>query len=185
MSAVTKQVQLLLLPEDEAHVFRAVRAAYPEVKLLADVPWGSADRPPARESVQDCGASASIWNPAVHPRLQVDVRSNGAIFGPGIGPVVQWMRSLEKEPGVLDSGRWAASFDKEKDPEMAKFVSGLWRILNRLTTNRILRAAGPGASSPGAAPERRFRVGEKAVEWALEGKLTLRSGGLYLRPEDA
>ncbi|MEV6738549.1 hypothetical protein AB0N14_17115 [Streptomyces sp. NPDC051104] len=185
MPSTGRQIQLLLLPEDEDRVLRAIQSKHPGVKLLAYVPWVDRGAPPVRESVDECGTIATIWNPALHPRLPVDIGSDGAIVGPGIGPVVQWVRSLEKTPGILESGRWAAGFDKERDPEMANFVGSLWRVLNRFTTNRMVRTRGAGLNAAAVAPERRFRVGEMAAERALEGSLTLRSGAMYMRPEVA
>jgi hypothetical protein len=183
MSSTGRQIQLLLLPEDEDQILQAIHAKYPEVKLLAYTAWADEETPPIRETVGDCGTIASIWNPKLHPRLSVSVGSNGSITGPGVGPVIQWVRSLEKNPGILESGRWAAGYDKERDPEMASFVSSLWRMLNRFTTNRMVRTKGPGLEGVAVAPEHRLRVGEKAAERALEGSLTLRSGAMYLRPD--
>ncbi|MFD4602089.1 hypothetical protein ACFWPQ_29180 [Streptomyces sp. NPDC058464] len=183
MSPVGRQIQLLLLPEDEDRILQAIRGRYPEVKLIDYVPWADEETPPVRESAADCGTIATIWNPSIHHKLPVYVGSNGAVTGPAVGPVVQWVRSLEKVPGTLESGRWAAGFDKERDPEMASFVGSLWRILNRFTTHRMVCTRGAGVDAPPVAPERRFRVGRKAAERALEGSLNLRSGAMYMRPE--
>lgn len=183
MDFIARQVQLLLTPDDEDRLVREIRSKYPEVKFLSNVHWESPDRPPLRESVAACGDVATIWNPVIHPTLPVDVRSDGRIFGPSVGPVVQWVRSLEKVPGVLDAGRWAAGVDRSRDAEMASFIGSIWRILYRCTTNRMMRTAGACEGATEIAPERNFRVGDEAFKCAMENVLVLRSGAMYIRPE--
>ncbi|MFF1724714.1 hypothetical protein [Streptomyces sviceus] len=183
MPSSGRQIHLLLFPEDEGQVLQAIQEKFSEVKLVANVPWVDERTPPVRDSAGNCGTIATIWNPILHPRLPVGVGPNGIITGPGVGPVVQWVRSLEKNIGILECGRWAAGFNKERDPEMAYFVESLWRLLNRFTSNRMVRTRGAGLDAPAVAPERRFRVGEMAAERALQGALTLRAGAMYLRPD--
>ncbi|MDH6131376.1 hypothetical protein P3T37_000745 [Kitasatospora sp. MAA4] len=66
---------------------------------------------------------------------------------------------------------------------MASFVASLWRILNRCTSNRMVRTKGADTNAPGITPERGFRVGMSAAERGLESSLRMRSGQMYLRPE--
>ena len=100
----TEQSPLLLLPEDEAALPAAVLAEHGEVRILdASGPWASAETPPVRAAITDTGAAA-IWHPGIHPVLPVQVRSNGAVYGPEAGPVVQWVRSRHRD-GVLTAGR--------------------------------------------------------------------------------
>ncbi|GAA2444915.1 hypothetical protein [Streptomyces glaucus] len=183
MPPVARQVPLLLLPEDEARLLRAIRDKHREVVLLDNVPWRSADEPPVRESIGDCGNIVTLWHPGIHPVLPVDTRVDGTVFGPSSGPVIQWIRSLRKEAVVLTAGRWAAAVDKASDPDMAAFVGSVWKVLNGCTTNLTARLAGPGPDAAAVAPERGVRVGEKAAELALQGALQLRWGMMYLRPE--
>jgi hypothetical protein len=175
----TKQAQLLLLPEDEVAVAAAILARYPDVKFIDHVAWGSPSMPPVRELVIACHGGASIWSPRIYPNLPVDVRSNGTIMGPQIGPVVQWLRSKEEPPGALSPGRWAASYSDSSELAMVKFIGDIWRILFRETPNSLELV---NVASGQCSPERRYRVGKHAYELAEEGALVLMGGRMALRP---
>ncbi|MBR7839506.1 hypothetical protein KDL01_39995 [Actinospica durhamensis] len=176
----TRQAQLLLLPEDEVAIAAAILARYPDVRFIDHVAWDSPSTPPVRESVVACHFGASIWSPRIYPELPVDIRSNGTIMGPQIGPVVQWLRSREVSPGVLASGRWAASFTDSSAAAMVEFVGDIWKILFRETFNSLQWA---GATLGRHSLERRFRVGKLAYKDAEEGVLMLKGGQMILRPE--
>ena len=173
--------EILLAPEDEAEIFAAARERFPELQVIDSVPWASADEPAVRESPVQCGFVASLWNPSIHPHLPSEVRTDGKVYGPQVGPVVQWIRSLEKTPGVLQGGRWAASFPST-DHAMAEFVKSLWTVLTEHTSTDLAR---PGARGGDPEPERGFLVGRSALERARRGELSLRVGYLQLVPGDS
>ncbi|GAA2797041.1 hypothetical protein GCM10010441_22790 [Kitasatospora paracochleata] len=112
----------------------------------------------------DCGKLVSIWNSDTHPVLPSEIRTNGKIYGPQVGPVVQWVRSVEGPPGALQVGRWAASVD-QADASMAGFVKELWRLLT-LHTFR----------------EKGFFIGEGALALANSGEINLHAGYLRVLP---
>ncbi|MER5791660.1 hypothetical protein [Streptomyces sp. NPDC001980] len=176
----TKQAQILLLEEDESRIVEAIHERFPSVRFINNVPWISADAPPAHESLSECGSTVAIWNPVVFPELPVDVRSNGMIFGPQVGPVVQWVRSREITPGVLDAGRWAASWSDSTDPAMVDFIGELWKILQKYTSNKLRHV---DAVSGDMVSQRRFRVGPEAGAKAISGEIALVSTQSGLLPE--
>jgi hypothetical protein len=174
-----KEVGVLLLPDDEQEVVRAVLREFPQVVFLDERRWEDPDVPPVRASVVDCGRIAGIWNREIYPRIRGHRRASGTVDGPE-AEVVQWLRSLERSPGTLHHGRWAYSIPASADPAMLGFVDRIWRILFKLTTNRMRRAS---ARNPNAA-ERDFRVGAEAFRRAADGSLTLAADALRLAPEE-
>ncbi|GAA2559985.1 hypothetical protein GCM10010435_34070 [Winogradskya consettensis] len=134
--------------------------------------------PTVRESILDCGRISGIWYQGAYPKIRGRRRDNGAIDGPE-REIVQWLRSQVRSPGVLHSGRWAYSQDEFTDPAMVKFVDRIWRILSKVTTNRMRRAS---ANDP-HSPEHGFRVGSSAFEQSAAGDLELAANALRLAPE--
>jgi hypothetical protein len=51
MKSTSRQVQILLLAEDEVDVMGAILDRYPEVKILDGTPWNSPADPPLRRSM--------------------------------------------------------------------------------------------------------------------------------------
>jgi hypothetical protein len=176
-----RDVDVLLLPADEHEVEQAILAEFPQVVFLDETRWTDPDVPPARPGILDCGRAAAIWNRAVHPRIQGRRRANGRVDGPAAGVTVQWLRSLERTPGVLHHGRWAYERPAVPDDAMVAFVDRIWRILYAHTTNRMRRAS---ARDPNT-PERGFRVGREAARRAADGTLVLAADALRLLPEEA
>ncbi|WP_285507416.1 hypothetical protein [Actinokineospora sp. NBRC 105648] len=163
---------MMLLPEDEREIYDAVLAVHPAVALVEDSgAWSKDDCPPVRAEVSDCRVNAMMWHREMFPQLCVTVSDEGLLRGPSGYPLVQWLRSREKTPGVLSSGRWAAVFDSE-DVEMQKFVRSLFRILFRLTDNQASMLLPGGVTR--AALE--YRVGPRALGAARAGELRLVSG---------
>ncbi|NUP46600.1 MAG: hypothetical protein HOW97_04710, partial [Catenulispora sp.] len=178
----TKQIQLLLTPNDEEDLLAAVRRRFPEIRVLQGNGWTADGAPPVRAGVAECGQVALLWDPEINPDLPVAVSTTGRVDGPQIGPVVQWIRSRGFETGSLDAGRWAASVDPDKAPRMHTAVSGLWRIAKQVLTNDLILARSHGPDPAQWKAERGFWAGPEAVSLARAGKLTLRSGMLMLMP---
>ncbi|MFJ5233756.1 hypothetical protein ACIQBJ_28135 [Kitasatospora sp. NPDC088391] len=156
--------EIFLTGNDEELLIAAIRSRFQSVGIIDSIPWESGYTPPVRESISDCSKLVSIWNPETHPSLPSEIRTNGKIYGPQIGPVVQWVRSIEGPPGVLQVGRWAASVD-QSDSAMKEFVKELWRILALRTSK-----------------EKGFFVGDGALGLANSGMLNLRAGYLQVLP---
>lgn len=176
--AKERDAQLLLLPEDEIELSHAIQREFPGVVFLDETKWVDPETPPVRASILECGRIAGMWNREVYPTIHGHRRENGRVDGPEL-EVVQWVRSLVREPGVLHSGRWAYSLPESAAPAMFTFVDRIWRILFSKTTNRMRRAS---AVNPNA-PERGFRVGALAFQQAQGGKLELAANALRLAPE--
>lgn len=158
-------IELFLTSKDEEVLVSALKQRFQSVHIIDSVPWESSDRPAVREVIADCGKLVSIWNSDVHPDLPSEVRSNGKIYGPQVGPVVQWTRSLENPAGVLQAGRWAASVS-QADVSMGRFVKELWQMF-RLHVSE----------------EQGFWVGENALARARSGDLRLLAGYLQVLPK--
>ena len=173
-----RDAQLLLLPEDETALSQAIQREFPGVVFLDEKQWVDPEIPPVRASILECGRIAGIWNRDVYPTIRGHRRQSGRVDGPEL-EVVQWVRSLVREPGILHSGRWAYSLPESAAPEMLIFVDKIWRILFRQTTNRMRRSS---AANPNAR-ERGFRVGAHAFRQSEEGKLQLAANALRLAPE--
>jgi hypothetical protein len=94
--------------------------------------------------------------------------------------IVEWQRSLEVRPGLLHRGRWATTLTVADMPEMVDFVRGIWRILFKMSTNRLRRVSAPDPHTP----ERRFRAGAAAFRRAREDRLVFVADALRLAPED-
>ncbi|GAA2753358.1 hypothetical protein [Kitasatospora cinereorecta] len=156
--------EIFLTADDEELLISAIKSRFQSMRIIDSIPWERCDLPSTRESIADCGKLVSIWNSDAHPVLPSEIRTNGKIYGPQVGPVVQWVRSIEGSPGVLQVGRWAASVEKA-DAAMKGFVKELWRLLT-LHTSR----------------EKGFFIGEGALALANSGKLSLRAGYLHVLP---
>ncbi|MFJ8062123.1 hypothetical protein [Streptomyces sp. NPDC096142] len=182
MPGEVRQVALLLLPQDEQAVVEAIIERYPAVKFLESRPWEAESVPPIVGSINSSGSSLAIWNSKIHPTLPVDIRPNGNIMGPQIGPVVQWLRSREIPSGSLNAGRWAATVGNGQSPEMSDFIKGIWDVLMKLTRNELERLKKGSYNEDSVVSESRFRIGPMALERAMCGELKLVSGGMILRP---
>lgn len=173
-----RDVQLLLLPEDELALTEAILREFPQVAFVDEVKWADPEIPPVRGSILECGRIAGIWNRGVYPQIRGRRRANGRVDGPE-QETVQWVRSQVRNPGVLHSGRWAYSLPESAEPAMVEFVDRIWRILFKVTTNRMRRAS---AHDPNT-PERGFRVGVNAFLQSSDGDLVLAANALRLAPE--
>lgn len=184
MAATTKQALILLTRDDEFELAQAITAQVPEVKFLDFDGWRVADRPPVCKSILDCGSIVSIWNPLVVPILPVGLRGDGKVLGPQIGPVIQWLRCSESGSRELRSGRLAASYDESTPRQMITFIEQVWKVLLRVTTNKLQRVQERAGEVKTVGSERRFRLGSNAKSLASRGSLTLLSGKMRLVPED-
>jgi hypothetical protein len=183
MAERQRQSEIFLLPEDEIELYEEIRRNFPNVKLVDNSDWLFADIPPVRESPSRCSRYAALWNTEIYPSLPVSQGEDGRIRGPQVGPVVQWLRSGLDNNRILQAGRWAATYSLDENPEMAKFVDRIWKILNSSTTNKLV-GAGPIDRPPvRASPIRSFRIGYRALEDAKAGAIQLASGRLRLLPE--
>jgi hypothetical protein len=185
VAATTKQALLLLTTADEVEFTQAIAAQVPEVKFLDFEGWRVADEPPVCESILDCGLAASIWNPLIVPSLLTSSRSDGKLIGPQIGPVIQWLRCRESDSRVLQSGRLAASCGESSPQQLASFIEQVWKVLSRMTDNRLQRIQERAGEVTALGAERRFRVGPNASALASTGSLVLLSGKMRLAPEDS
>jgi hypothetical protein len=163
----TKQIQLLLTPADEQRIADRIRAEFPEVAFVEQRGWVDPDVPPVRASIVECSSTAAIWDRSIFPVLTGARYPNGTVDGPSIGPVVQWLRSLERTPGVLSPGRWAASFSDRTPPAMRTFVNRLWRIAGQETSNDMRWA------EQDDTPVKTYHVGHDALRACRQGTLTL------------
>lgn len=179
---VIKRTEVLLLPSDESLIEDALRKLYPRVCFIDQRGWESVDIPPVRVSIQDCGADAAIWNPAVAPDVRGLARANGVIDGPQVGPVIQWLRSHTAD-GRLEAGSWAASVDPDQNPAMAAYVRDAWNVLRKLTTNKLVGGGWVGRTVAAGPPVRTFRAGPAALRAAKNGELELASNEARLLPE--
>lgn len=171
-------VEILLSGQDEEELLRTARARFPSVRVLDSVPWASPENPPIRGSLRECSGLVTVWNPELHPVLPSRARSNGTIHGPQIGPVIQWIRSVESPPGVLQAGRWAASVNNSDKPMIA-FIKDIWKVLLSETSNALARRS---IGSDELIPDDDFLIGRDALSRAQFGELQLKSGFLQLYP---
>jgi hypothetical protein len=178
-----KRTEVLLLPSDEISIENALRKVYPRVCYVDQAAWQRVDDPPIRLSIQDCGPNAAIWNQEVTREIRGTMRSNGRIDGPQVGPVIQWLRS-ERRDGRLEAGSWAASVDPKSNPAMEAFAKGAWKILRRLTSDRLVSGGSFSHAAVRGGPVRIFRVGPAALRSALDGELELASNQARLLPEE-
>ncbi|GIJ47093.1 hypothetical protein Val02_39790 [Virgisporangium aliadipatigenens] len=174
-----RAVEIFLLPADEVQVFDSIRRKFPNATLVDDRQWESVGKPPLSDDITECGRTVGLWHRSARPRLLGRSRADGRIELPDSDYVVQWQRSVEVAPAVLEHGRWATSMTYFDDPEMVDFVAEIWKILFALTTNRMRRSS---AADPNT-PDRAFRVGEKAFTQSQTGRLTLAADALRLAPE--
>ncbi|AGZ39031.1 hypothetical protein [Actinoplanes friuliensis] len=170
----TKQVQLLLTPVDEQRIADRIRADFPDAVFLDQRGWVDPDVPPVRDSILECSSTAAIWDRSIFPALSGVRYPNGSIDGPTIGPVVQWLRSLERTPGVLSPGRWAASFSDTTPPAMRSFVNKLWKIAGQETSNEMVWQGKEDTLV------KTFHVGHDAIRASREGTLALVGDPLLL-----
>jgi hypothetical protein len=170
--------ELFLLPEDEQAIHDAILRDVPGAVVI-DSLWGSVNTPPVRDRIADAGWRIGIWNRAARPMLSGRVRTDGRVETPYSDYIVEWQRSLAGA-GVLEQGRWFTSLTVSDVAERADFVRAVWRVLNRMTTNRLRRASAPDPQTP----ERSFRVGPAAFLAAQQGRLVLAADALRLAPED-
>lgn len=133
-----RETDFFLLPEDEQAILDAILRDIPGAVVI-DFRWESVSRPLVRDRIADAGPIVGIWNRAARSILAGRIRTNGRVETPYSDYVVEWQRSRSAAAGVLDLGRWFTSMTVADVPEMAEFVSSLWRILNRMTTNRLRR----------------------------------------------
>jgi hypothetical protein len=189
----TQTVSLLLVPEDEEAISRVVQDKYPGVKFLDYGGWVDPDVPPVAASISSCGRRVSIWPSSIYPVLPTTRRGDGKLLGPLVGPVVSWQRSWEdpafRKPGdeapVLQYGRWDASFGASEQQEMTQFVDGIWRILKKATSNKLLRVPPRRQDENPWVPERQIWVGSRAMDMAIRGELILNADALRLIPESS
>jgi hypothetical protein len=173
-----RATELFLLPSDEEEILAEIRNALPGAALI-DHEWQSASSPPLRDRVADCAAFVGLWNRAAHPWISGSARSNGRVETPQSDYIVEWQRSIERLPGILTRGRWITTLTVSDAPEMTEFVRVAWRILFRMTTDRLRCLS---CSDP-LTPERRFRVGKDAFQVSKTGKLALAADAMRLAPE--
>lgn len=174
-----RETEFFHLPEDEQAILDAIRRDVPDAVII-DSQWESVNAPPVLGRIADAGRIIGIWNRAACPILTGRVRTNGRVETPDSDYVVEWQRSRPAAAGVLERGRWFTSRTVSDVPEMTDFVRAVWRVLNRMTTNRLRRAS---AVDP-QTPERRFRVGQAAYLAAKQRQLVLAADALRLAPED-
>lgn len=177
-----KRTEVLLLPSDEMLIEDALRKAHPRVCFIDQSAWEAVEVPPVRLSILDCSDNATIWNPEVAPEVRGFKRPNGRVDGPQVGPVIQWLRSRLRD-GRLQAGSWAASVDPERDPQMEAFAKNAWRILQRLTSNRLVSGGSFARAVVIGPPVRAFRVGPAALSAARNGEFELASIQARLLPE--
>ncbi|WP_238005272.1 hypothetical protein KZZ52_17180 [Dactylosporangium sp. AC04546] len=174
-----RETEFFLLPEDEQAILDAILRDIPGAAVI-DSRWESVNTPLVRDRIADAGPIVGIWNRAARPMLAGCVRTNGRVETPYSDYVIEWQRSRPAAAGVLERGRWFTSMTVVDVPEMAEFVRSIWRILNRMTTNRLRCAS---AADP-QTPERRFRVGPAVYRAARQGRLVLAADAMRLAPED-
>jgi hypothetical protein len=179
---VIKRTEVLLLPSDETLIEDALRKTYPRVCFIDQSAWERVEIPPVRGSIQDCGENAAIWNPDVAPEIWGTARQNGRVDGPQVGPVIQWLRSRCRN-GRLEAGSWAVSVDPRRNPEMEAFAKDAWKILQGLTSNKLVSGGSFSRAVMIGRPVRSFRVGPAALSAAQGGKLELASNQARLLPE--
>jgi hypothetical protein len=174
-----RATEFFLLPEDEQAILDTILREIPRAVVI-DSRWESVNRPPIRDRIADAGPILGIWNRSARSRQAGSVRTDGRVENPYSDYIVERPRSQSSTAGVLERGRWFTSLTVAGAPEMAAFVGALWRLLNRMTTNRLRRAS---AVDP-HTPERRFRVGPAAYRAARHRQLVLTADALRLTPED-
>jgi hypothetical protein len=174
-----RETGIFLMPEDEQAIVDAILRDVPGAVVI-DSQWESANTPPVCHRMDDAGRTVGIWNRAARPMLSGRVRTNGRVETPHSDYIIEWQRSRLAVAGLLERGRWFTSLTVSDVPEMADFVRAVWRILNRMTTNRLRRAS---AVDP-QTPERRFRIGPAAYLAGKQGQLVLAADALRLAPED-
>lgn len=165
-------VTVLLLPEDEVALQAAVTAECPDVRIIdATAPWPAmtTNRPPMRDSVLDVERTALLWIPEIQPRLPQPRFTGRASRAPQAGRVVTWRRSLLSE-GVLAPGMFSAVVWNGMDPRMVAFMSAVWRVLVRATSDHLVRWI-DGTGQEQRMPS--FHVGHHALAAAREGRLCL------------
>jgi hypothetical protein len=179
---VFSRTEVFLLPGDESLIEDALRKLHPRLCFIDQRAWESVDTPPVRASIQDCGSVAAIWNPAVAPELRGHARANGVIDGPQVGPVIQWLRNRTGD-GRLEAGSWAASVDPEQNPAMEAFAKDAWKVLRKLTSNKLVGGGWVSRAVAVGPPVRAFRAGPAALSAARNGELELASNQARLLPE--
>ena len=150
-----KQVQILLLPQDEDALSRALRTAKPSIRFVNDSVWPS-KIPPAHDSISECSSPwAFIWDTDLFPELPSRQRLDGRFDGPISGVVFQVCRS-RLEGTVLLSGRIAIGLEDTRDDvrQLVKLVFGTLRNFTRPAV---------WASTGDEAPE--YRVAPAASQW--------------------
>ncbi|MFK0250068.1 hypothetical protein ACIQUM_35665 [Amycolatopsis azurea] len=178
-----KSTEILLLPADELLICEQIKIEFPDVEFVDERAWKSPTDPPIRNTVLECSLTATIWPTKIYPELSTSVRENGVIDGPQVGQVIQWLRSAVDSAGTLRSGRWAASNSISRDPDMVSLVKDLWKLLYRLTDNKLIRVPRVAGTASVGVPERRCRIGPHALSAAREGQVALAMSSLILVPE--
>jgi hypothetical protein len=178
---VITRTEVLLLPSDEALIEDSLRRLHPRVCFLDQDAWESVDAPPVRMSIDECGDVAAIWNPETASEVRGIERANGRIDGPQVGPVIQWLRSRLRN-SRLEAGSWAASVDPERHPDMAAFARDAWKILQKVTSNKLVSGGSFSRAVVIGPPVRSFRVGPAALSAARAGEIELASNQARLLP---
>jgi len=176
-----RRISLLMLPEDEEDLVAAVRARFPEMVLIPSYFWPT-HQPPVTTRLADCEQMAFLWDPTICPTLPTHVRANGAIAGPMVGPVIQWLRCKRGRFNELQVGSLGASADRIRDPQMTRRIAAVWRIVKKHTSNN-LRLAGPIEEPP--TPDQAIRdtwIGAHALAAARAGDLALADIRVRLLP---
>ena len=156
-----RQLQILMLPEDEKELSALIVEDFPAVRFVDDSIWQSAE-PPSVGSIHECRSRyAFIWDTSRFPSLPSERLEDGRFVGPSAGPVVQVVRSAMKD-GALATGRIAAGTD-ESDPGHVLFIEAVFQLVRKLTSPAIARGTGKRVAN--------IRVGRAASVWAKEGNI--------------
>jgi len=156
-----KSNHILMTRKDEEVFSREIVCQFPSVVFIDDMIWKTAIAP-ARESITECKSKfVYLWNQEVYPMLAGIQRADGRFQGPQSGIVIQFVRPTLKED-VLLSGVISVGF-QVTDNEMGTFVKGVWKILYRLTHNKLVQV--DPKSNRALFPRSDIRAGDDAIAW--------------------
>ena len=179
-----KSIDILFTKKDEENFSKEIRAVFPYVAFIDDMYWPTR-APPSRASISDCESKfVYIWNRQLFPKLPSMPRKHGGFHGPQSGMVIQLIRPIPRDNELL-SGVMGVGFDKT-DVAMKTFVEGVWKILKKLTPEKIVQV--DPSTLEVQFPRTDIRLGNDAYRWCNEKKGRFlrynNSPLIYMKPAD-